>query len=343
MDTSSSSVLEELLGEELASDATTVRGLTNHLPMALVAKQRLGANDDELRRFATAYSRRLVPLSTSKVLLDRETWKSTIGDRDAGTELRKYFARRIAEDGVDTTLRAHLPALLPGVAGAGFHGVIRLAYAIEASSSPHIAAGLAYFAEVAKPLAGLASGGETTRSPEELLTALSRTRLWSTPQRARLIDDEMRSVANREGFGEAVASLTIDAETAGKLEACALRVLASTDNFTALHGVTGLAAVSVVRPWIEDSAMVDRYAFQALIASYLSIGAPALWSAGRLDEFASTTSADLAEVRAVAAYSDDEHVAKLVYTALGGFQKTREPLYLSVAARAAASGLSPDK
>ena len=41
MDESSSFVLQELLGDELASDPTTVRGLTNHLPMALVAKQRL--------------------------------------------------------------------------------------------------------------------------------------------------------------------------------------------------------------------------------------------------------------------------------------------------------------
>jgi len=35
-------VLQELLDEELGTDPTTVRGLTNHLPMALVAKAGLG-------------------------------------------------------------------------------------------------------------------------------------------------------------------------------------------------------------------------------------------------------------------------------------------------------------
>jgi hypothetical protein len=343
MDQSSSLVLQELLGEELASDPTTVRGLTNHLPMALVAKQRLGADGEELRRFATAYVRRLAPLASAKDHLDHATWKSAIGDRDAATELRIYFARCVADDGVDATMRAHLPALLPGVGGAGFHGVIRLAYAIEASSPLQIAAGLAYFAEVARPLAALAPARRTTHDPEEVFTALSETLAWSVPQRARLIDDEMRLVAGRAGFEEAAASLVVDGESEKRLAACALRMLASTDNFTALHGVTGLAALSVVRPWIEDQELVDRYGFQALVAAYLSIGAPAIWSIDQLDEFAGSSSADPAEVRAVAANSDDEHVAKLAYTALGCFKQTREPLYLAVAARAAAPGLSPNQ
>jgi len=133
MDGVTSPVLQELLGMELATDPTTTRGLTNHLPMALVAKQRLGANDVELKRFAAVYSRRLSPLATARRQLNVENWKTAIGDHDAGAELRSYFARRIAEDGPETALREHLPALLPGIGGAGFHGVIRLAYAIELS------------------------------------------------------------------------------------------------------------------------------------------------------------------------------------------------------------------
>jgi hypothetical protein len=33
------------------------------------------------------------------------------------------------------------------------------------------------------------------------------------------------------------------------------------------------------------------------------------------------------------AYSDDEHVAKLIYTAHQRWSRTRDPLYLAVAAR----------
>ena len=339
VDESTSFVLQELLGDELASDPTTVRGLTNHLPMALVAKQRLGASGDELRRFAAAYSQRLAPLAAAKEHFNHVTWKAAIGNRGAATELRNYFAHYVADNGVEDCLRAHLPALLPGVGGAGFHGVIRLAYAIDASSPSQVAAGLAYFASVARPLAKLAPTEGTTNDPEELFAELSTSLAWPTPQRARLIDDEMRLVASREGFGEVVGSLVVDAESEEKLAACALHLLASTDDFTALHGVTGLAALSVVRPWLEDRESVDRYAFQALTAAYLSISAPSVWSRDRLGEFVAATFAEPIEIRAVAGNSDDEHVAKLSYTALEGFERTGDPLYLAVAARATAPGL----
>src|SRR5579863_7897764 len=83
MGPSTSPVLQELLDEELGADPTTVQGLTNHLPMALVAKHGLGADADELVRFATAYSTRITSLDEPSVLLDEGTWKSAIGERDA--------------------------------------------------------------------------------------------------------------------------------------------------------------------------------------------------------------------------------------------------------------------
>ncbi|MHB1210405.1 MAG: hypothetical protein ACYC1I_11980, partial [Acidimicrobiales bacterium] len=153
-------------------------------------------------------------------------------------------------------------------------------------------------------------------------------------------DEEMRLVVGREGFDEIVGSLVVDETSEAKLAACALQILASTDDFTALHGVTGLAALSVVRPWLEDQELVDRYAFQALTAAYLSIGAPSVWSSDRLDEFVGLTLAEPSEIRAIASNTDDEHVAKLVYTTLGEYERTGDPLYLSVAERTTAPDIS---
>src|ERR1700689_4400915 len=167
--------LQQLLDEELATDPTTVRGLTNHLPMALVAKERLGADADELVRFATMYSRRITALDEPTTRLDEATWRTAIGERDAAADLRDYFVRRVDDAGTDETLRTHLPALLPGISGAAFHGVIRLAYAIEVSSPSRIAAGLAYLAEVGGPLKALVTEAVTTKDPGEVLTDLSRS------------------------------------------------------------------------------------------------------------------------------------------------------------------------
>ena len=144
----------------------------------------------------------------------------------------------------------------------------------------------------------------------------------------------MHMVAERDGFTQAVASLAVNGETLVKLESFALKLFGTTDDFTALHGVTGLAAVSTLIPWVDDQELMARYASQALVAAFLSIGAPKLWSADRLDEFIATTRVQLDEIRLRAANCDDEHEAKLVYTALRAYEQSHEPLYLAVAARA---------
>lgn len=329
------SVLQRLLDEDLDADPTTVRGLTNHLPMALVAKAELGADEDELLRFAAAYATRIVPLGDVSTRLENTTWQSVIGQVNAAPDLRDYFVRTVTDDGVDATLRTHLPALLPGIGGAGFHGVIRLAYAIGVASPSRIAAGLAYLAEVASPLKPLTADNATTDDPSEVLVALSRSQRWSTPFEANLIDEEMRHVAHQDGFDEAVASLHVGVDTEEKLASLALRVFATTGNFTALHGVTGLAAISTLRPWVEDVDQLDRLTFQALSAAYLSIGAPSLWSRDRLDEFGESNEIEPAQVKATGAMSDDEHVAKLVYTAQRCWELTEDDLYVAVAAREA--------
>ena len=329
------SVLQELLNEELGTEPTTVRGLTNHLPMALVAKERLGADADELIRFAAAYSRRVAPLSASRVRLEKKNWKAAIGQSGAAADLRDYFARAVAEVGVDETLRTHLPPLLPGIAGAGFHGAIRLAYAIEVASPSRIAAGLAYLAEVGRPLCPLVSGAATTPDPMSVFAVMSKSQLGSSPPEGKTIDAEMREVAQSESFEAAVSSLEITQETDQKLTEAALHIFAATDDFTALHGVTGLAAVFSLRPWIDDRDQMTRFAFQALSAAYLSIGAPPTWTRERLDEFVGSNGNDPLKVRSVAAASDDEHVSKLVYTAHQLWERTNDPLYLAVAARRA--------
>jgi hypothetical protein len=73
-------VLQRLLDDELAADPTTIGGLTNHLPMALVAKANLGADEAELRRFAAKYATRIAPLGDVSTRLERSTWGATSGN-----------------------------------------------------------------------------------------------------------------------------------------------------------------------------------------------------------------------------------------------------------------------
>jgi hypothetical protein len=333
MDQVANPTLQELLDEELGSDPTTVRGLTNHLPMALVAKAGLGADAEELVRFAGVYSSRIQALEDPSTRLEENTWESAIGNPDAAADLRNYFVRRVADLGSDEVLKSHLPALMPGVSGAAFHGVIRLAYAIEVSSPSRIAAGLAYLAEVGGPLRTLVPGEGSAEEPVEILSQLSKSPRLPAPPKLRNISEAMSAVAQSDLFDAAVSSLALTDDTDQKLNQAALHLYASTDDFTALHGVTGLEAIARLRPWIDDEAMLSRFAFQALVAAYLSIGAPSLWTRGQLDEFVAKSDRERHDVASMAAFSDDEHVSKLVYTSHRSWDLTGDPLYLAVAAR----------
>jgi hypothetical protein len=148
------------------------------------------------------------------------------------------------------------------------------------------------------------------------------------------ISARMRLVASQPQFAEVAGSLFLDPSTPVRLADAALRVYASTDDFTALHGVTGLEAISRLRPYVSQVERLDRAAFQALAAAYLSIGAPDIWSTTRLSEMADATTLDESDVATRAACSDDEHVAKIVFTSRRLNAITSDPLYLAVAERA---------
>jgi hypothetical protein len=330
----SNDALGDVIDEELDFDATTSRGLTNHLPMALVAKAGLGASRDELERFSAKYRKRLVPTSAPTSRLTSDTWRDAIGSHDAYVDLTDYFAGEIEENGIDETLRGHLDVLVDGVSGAAFHGVIRLAYALDVTSPPRVATGLAYLASTAMNLGAIDEGTPISDDPEALLRELSSEWNWQPDDSMGNISARMRLVAEQSQFATVAGSLSLDGTTHMRLAAAALHLYASTYDFTALHGVTGLEAISRLRPYISDRDRLDRAAFQALAAAYLSIGAPDIWSSTRLSEMAEATTLDESDVARRAGCSDDEHVAKIVFTSRRLNAVTSDPLYLAVAERA---------
>jgi len=293
--------------------------------MALVAKAGLGADDDELTRFAALYSNAQHRLEESSTRLDEKLLALSDWQLRRRRGSQKLFRQTGWRSGTGRNPKDTSPALISGIGGAAFHGVIRLAYAIEVSSPSRIAAALAYLAEVASPLRPLVVGDVTSEDPLEILSDLSASPDVPGPPKLKNIDEEMREVAQSELFDAAVSSLEITDDTDQKLAQAALVLYVSTDDFTALHGVTGSEAISSIRPWIDDDELLSRFAFQALTAAYLSIGAPPLWSRDRLDQFDGFNESDPLEVASIAAFNNDEHVSKLVYTARRLWEKQTTP------------------
>jgi hypothetical protein len=334
-----SETLCELLDDGLHFDATTSTRLSNHLPMALVALDRLGAGPERLRAFAALYRAHLVPVDDDDPIVDFDGWLAARGRPGSYGPLRGYLERAIGDEGIDAVLTTHLPHLLDGVGGAAFHGIIRLAYALESRSDARVAAGLAYLTQVHQPLGQRGKGEAWTNEPLEALGRLRELAPLVAAARRGNIGERMRAVGAHDAFEGVIDWLSITPSTSERLTAAAITLFAKTDDFTALHGVTASPALLTVAPYASDTDSLCAFWFQALAAAYVTIGAPSVSDPTLGLEPWLEAPVAFESIAPVACASDDEHVVKLVYSARELHERSGDPVLVAVAARQA--GVQP--
>jgi hypothetical protein len=303
-------------------------GLANHVSMGLYSLSALGADAAQLERFAGAHWARLEPLPIEPgPAIGAHAWKTRLGQRDAINGYRALFTQAIARHGRDATLRKYLPDLLPGIGCAGFHALIRTGYGVRFGDDREVADGLAYWAIAFTPLGPLGPVG-TERDPRALLESVHETAsLAGRDLPGHLIIGQMKSAAELPEFRAKVDALAPDDTTLAALAAATVRIYAGGDNFTALHAVTGTHAFRLLQPFITPPELGLRYLWQAVLAAYVSIGAPRV-----VDPPASDVppwNESLERARA----SLDEHKIKLVDVAREQGSFYADPLYRRAAAR----------
>ncbi|HSV00746.1 MAG TPA: questin oxidase family protein, partial [Roseiarcus sp.] len=75
--------------------------LANHLPMVLVALNRMGASDERLEAYCHIYreQNRLVPVPERTQAITRANWREFLGQRDREADYRAFFAAEVARLG----------------------------------------------------------------------------------------------------------------------------------------------------------------------------------------------------------------------------------------------------
>jgi hypothetical protein len=134
--------------------------LSNHGPMAAEAMVRRG-HAGTVHPWLDAYVRRLedFPRGTGPI---GDDWREALGDPRRIADLTAYFRREVAGQPWRQVLVTWWPRLLPGVAAAATHGVIRTGHAVRAlladgdepAHVTELAHGLAYWAARYQPLPG---------------------------------------------------------------------------------------------------------------------------------------------------------------------------------------------
>jgi Questin oxidase-like len=333
-------VLDESLHRLAATGPEFRGGLSNHGPMAAEAMVRLGRADD-VESWLDGYLRRLEETPGATGRITDQTWRDALGQVARVTDWEHYLNDQLADEPWRQVLARWWPRLLPGVAAAATHGIIRTSHAarsLDQAPSPErlaeFARGLAYWAASYLELPGT----PRTSGHLGLDEAVEALPVAPGPVPPGLITARLRTALSAEsGFPAAVSALRPPADVPadllelGRTFARVFLAYGRTQPIDFLHAVTapvaarsvlGLLPAALARPsydalWQIAAGLFSGFAIDAVREPLPTTAPPA---------------PDTLTERAVA--TGDEHAIKMTEACLRLYAESPDPLLLHAAARA---------
>jgi Questin oxidase-like len=286
----SAAVLSQLVLHGTQSP-TLPNGLTNHAPMLAIALARLGAPDD--------------------VIVQRATHE--------GRNAKSFDAKS-----VETAPQVSSEHALDGLAGSGFHGLIRLAYGFDATHAGEIACGLAYLKKTALYLPANSNAPLITFS--DWFSAICHAQ-HSPIEGDLLISELLQRAAKTSTF----AQFHIHPESVplAALAAEAMRLYIEQPSIDTLHGITACHALRVVLNAVGDRPSARLALGYALVALAIGVGRSASASASELPR--KTPTVDELTALLPRVWTRDAHTVKFTYTCLEEYKIYGDPRYLAAA------------
>jgi hypothetical protein len=144
-----------------------------------------------------------------------------------------------------------------------------------------------------------------------------------------------RDAASSPWFRATLEALQADDRLLDDVEAFTLTVHEHPRDFGTLHLVTGARSARALTGHLDPDtqARLALTTAQAVAAAYVSFGTPPAATRDEIDRRRAADLPDWDELARRAVGSGDPHVAKLVYAARLGSERTGDPLYRFTAAR----------
>jgi hypothetical protein len=333
--------------------------LSNHGPMAAEAMVRRG-HADQVHRWLDGYMTRLeeFPRGSSPI---GSGWREALGDPRRIADWTAYFRQEVTGQPWRQVLGTWWPRLLPGVAAAATHGVIRVGHAVRAlrqdgDDAEHLAElahGLAYWAARWQPVPGTAATEPlriTAHTPAGEAAGAGPAATDTLAAVPRIADqsggirDRLGRLAELPGWSAALAAPQIPAPAgalgpwlASLVDAAATRYLwyGHGNGVMLVHSATAPNAILRTLPVLDRQLWAPSVAAAwAAAAALTAIYAPAVPAAQAAlpDPPSGPQAAEEAFARAVE--HGDEHVIKFADTATDVYGRTGNPAALAAAIRA---------
>jgi hypothetical protein len=339
-DASRDDVLDEGLSRLAATGPEFRGGLSNHGPMGAEALVRLGRTDD-VEPWLDSYLPRLEqPPGTTGRITD-ETWREALGAARRVTDWEQYLSDQFSEEPWQQVLARWWARLLPGVAAAATHGIIRTSHAARSlDQAPsqerrdELARGLAYWAASYLEL----PGAPHTTGRLSLDDAVGGLPVAPGPVPPGLITERLRTaLAAEPRFPAAVSALRPPADVPadlldlGRTFARIFLSYGRTQPIDFLHAVTApVAARSVLRVLPASLARPSYDAlWQVAAGLYSGYATDAV-----IEPLPGTEPPSPAAVTERAVATGDVHAIKMTEACLRLHAESPDPLLLHAAARA---------
>ncbi len=335
MSLAATTTLDSIMAEMPARGSEFARTYANHAPMVLVALDRLGGSGARLRDFFEHYRdyKELFVFGPTMATLDTSNWTEAIGQRDREADLRVFFSKEVSALGIDGALRAYLPALAPYVGASALHALMRTAYGLIRRDPIDIGIALSYWAATGFEMPRSTGAPPVTDDPVEVLQRVAAVEALHGLPMHELLWQNMRENGQTAAFAPVIDWLEITPDTPKKLAAASIALFAATQDFCALHAVTGMHWMRLTLPYCETPDVLLRHFWQCVAALMGEMRFPVLPGAETLERWRQLPVPDWAEIKAAAASSYDEHDISLVFSASEEMKVYGDPLYQLAAAR----------
>ena len=353
MTTGATGTLEEAYQRLHATGPEFDGWLSNHGPMAAEAMVRRG-HADSVHLWLDGYMRRLEEFPRGVAPIG-EAWREALGDPRRVADWTAYFRREVAGQPWRQVLGTWWPRLLPGVAAAATHGVIRVGHAVRAlhadgDDAVHItelAHGLAYWAARWQPVPGAATGfgvtaagGLPVPSAADALEAVPRIADQSGGIRERLgqLADLPGWLAALTAPGIPASPAEVRSSLAGLADAATIRYLSygHGNSIMLVHSATAPGAILRTLPALDTElwapSLAASWAATAALTAVYAPTAPAAPADLPVPPVGPHAAEDMF---ARAVDHGDEHVIKFADTAADVYARTGNADALAAAVRAA--------
>jgi len=320
-----STYCNELISESQKYKPTYANGhLAIHLPMSLIALDKMGASKEQLSRF---YSHSITKLDKRENTnaLKISSLSQELGNKESFEEYVLYFKNQLLNKSISIVIEEALVILVKGISASAFHPAIRLSYAIEINNTDEIIFSLASWAS--EYLFFDNKFHSSSIGLEQMLAERNTISVELNFSPGNIVD-RMQEITN--SLNDKQINFQENSLTLNEIREFCIKKFHIRNNFTLLHTVTICKALDIINEYIIDKKSFLNYVNEAILIAMLSTGINFSLAKEKLEiKFSSWE-----EVKQKALNSNNDHVVKLVYTCWLEYEKFKNYKYQEVAERA---------